>query len=406
MTAARRTLSGIALTLIFSAPNIGSAQTQIVSGLPSVCANAPALEDAFDRHTRMMSYGTQLAKNYGFERNEVELENAANLPAAQIWEGKKGIRKLLFGEVYKGAREELARQAAAKAVDLAVGHAVSLGRSPGSMSPEMVERFRELSRYHPTKGAKYAAAVEAHLQGQAELKVKDAMELLDDVNEYYSVADDVSQGKLLEVAANLTHEAAVHGLKLLGNLKPQLLPATSANWVGFMLSVDEWAWMQAYKSYDAVRAVRKLTESNVMQLELLKRTSNDMRVAADELRKIRPQLAQLAKTCDRTKLVKKGGSGAGKWIVGTLVLGGVGAAGAYYYAEEQKKLNNNGGGDGGYCLSNRNCIVGISSCSCSSGGQTCGYSTPGSDIGGSCPCKAGLSCNNGRCEGRTGRCPF
>lgn len=68
----------------------------------------------------------------------------------------------------------------------------------------------------------------------------------------------------------------------------------------------------------------------------------------------------------------------------------------------------------GRCISTRNCIVSVlgGPCSCSQATATgpCNWTGPVAAAGQSCgagnPCAQGLSCNNGRCEDRTGRCPF
>lgn len=67
----------------------------------------------------------------------------------------------------------------------------------------------------------------------------------------------------------------------------------------------------------------------------------------------------------------------------------------------------------GQCISNRTCIVSAFGGPCDCAGSPngpCDFSgTPGG-VGANCntggPCRSGLSCNNGRCEDRNGRCPY
>lgn len=106
---------------------------------------------------------------------------------------------------------------------------------------------------------------------------------------------------------------------------------------------------------------------------------------------------------------RKLGGGGGKAVV---ALAGVGLAvgGAIYAGKALKDLSNTGGGA---CASNRTCIVSVMGHGCDCAGSAtggCDWSGPTVGEGGGCgagaPCASGLSCNNGRCEGPDGRCPF
>lgn len=107
---------------------------------------------------------------------------------------------------------------------------------------------------------------------------------------------------------------------------------------------------------------------------------------------------------------KKSGGNAGKAAV--VVLGGAALAGAAVYAgQAMSELATTTAS--GECYSSRNCIVSVMSSGCSCGGSlnagcdwTGGVGGTNAACGGGMPCRAGLSCNNGRCEGSSGRCPF
>jgi hypothetical protein len=107
---------------------------------------------------------------------------------------------------------------------------------------------------------------------------------------------------------------------------------------------------------------------------------------------------------------KKAGGGAGKAAV--VVLGtGVAVGAAVYAGSMMSQLATTTAS--GECYSSRNCIVSVMSSGCSCGGTlnagcdwTGGVGGTNAACGGGMPCRAGLSCNNGRCEGSGGRCPF
>lgn len=104
---------------------------------------------------------------------------------------------------------------------------------------------------------------------------------------------------------------------------------------------------------------------------------------------------------------KKSGGNAGKAAV--VILGGAALAGAAVYAGSAMADLATMGGSG---ASSRNCIVSVMGHGCDCTGSPTGgsgYTGPTAGSGASCigtPCASGLSCNNGRCEGPDGRCPF
>jgi hypothetical protein len=109
------------------------------------------------------------------------------------------------------------------------------------------------------------------------------------------------------------------------------------------------------------------------------------------------------------RTAKKSGGSGGKAVV---ALAGVGLAvgGAIYAGKTLANLANTAAGA---CASNRTCIVSVMGHGCDCAGSAtggCDWSGPTVGEGGGCgagaPCASGLSCNNGRCEGPDGRCPF
>jgi hypothetical protein len=105
---------------------------------------------------------------------------------------------------------------------------------------------------------------------------------------------------------------------------------------------------------------------------------------------------------------KKGGSGGKAAVV---VLGtGVAVGGALYAGKLAGDLATMSAGS---CVSSRNCIVSVMGHGCDCAGSVnggCDWTGPTAGSGEGCgagtPCAANLSCNNGRCEGASGRCPF
>lgn len=105
---------------------------------------------------------------------------------------------------------------------------------------------------------------------------------------------------------------------------------------------------------------------------------------------------------------KKGGKAA------VVVIGaGAAAAAGIMLGKAAGDLAAMSSGSGGACASNRFCIVSVLSSGCSCSGSVhggCDWTGTVVPAGGSCgggaPCQSGYSCNNGRCEGSGGRCPF
>ena len=105
---------------------------------------------------------------------------------------------------------------------------------------------------------------------------------------------------------------------------------------------------------------------------------------------------------------KSGGNG-GKLFLG--LAGGVAVAGAAVYAGSA--MADLAAMSAGTTVSSRSCIVNVMSSGCMCTGSVTGgtgWTGPTASSGEGCspstPCLANLSCNNGRCEGPNGRCPF
>ena len=106
---------------------------------------------------------------------------------------------------------------------------------------------------------------------------------------------------------------------------------------------------------------------------------------------------------------KKGGMSGGK--AAGIVLGGAALAGAAVYAGSA--MADIAALSAGSTVSNRFCIVSVMGHGCDCAGSVTGESGwtgtvagSGEGCGAGVPCAANLSCNNGRCEGPSGRCPF
>jgi hypothetical protein len=105
---------------------------------------------------------------------------------------------------------------------------------------------------------------------------------------------------------------------------------------------------------------------------------------------------------------KSGGNGS-KVLLG--VVGGAAVAGAAVYAGSA--VADLAAMSAGTTASSRNCIVSVMGHGCDCAGSVTGltgWTGPTASAGEGCvsgtPCAANLSCNNGRCEGSSGRCPF
>jgi hypothetical protein len=134
-------------------------------------------------------------------------------------------------------------------------------------------------------------------------------------------------------------------------------------------------------------------------------TSSD----AVDLRNTQPPPEPPAAEQPAVSKAKKSGVSGGKVAAATVLAGGAVAA-AVYAGQMANQLATSGSAE---CYSSRNCIVSVMSSGCSCGGTlnagcdwTGSVGGTGDGCGGGMPCRAGLSCNNGRCEESNGRCPF
>ena len=106
---------------------------------------------------------------------------------------------------------------------------------------------------------------------------------------------------------------------------------------------------------------------------------------------------------------KKSGGNSSKLLLG--VVGGVAVAGAAVYAGSA--MADLAAMSAGTTVSNRFCVVSVMGHGCDCAGSVTGgtgwtgsVASSGEGCGAGVPCAANLSCNNGRCEGPNGRCPF
>lgn len=107
---------------------------------------------------------------------------------------------------------------------------------------------------------------------------------------------------------------------------------------------------------------------------------------------------------------KARGPSGGRVLAAVLLAGGIGV-GAVAAGTALGKAATAASGS---CVSSRNCIVSVIAggceCSQSTANGPCDWTgsvaSEGQGCGSGVPCAQGLSCNNGRCEGPRGRCPF
>ncbi|MGQ0815795.1 MAG: hypothetical protein ACT4O1_15270 [Gemmatimonadota bacterium] len=395
---AKRT--ALILAVALSPAAVEPADAQRAKQLPPGCASVAALQDTFQILTAELNLNRQVIANFGFDRSIAQFERAAALPQAQVLESTKAVQKLLFDESMRNARAQFASQAQSGAVDLATTGASEGARVIGSqLSPEAIAAFRKLGYGNPELVRRVTIAND----------VSAALEILDKAKAGYSLADDVSKRQLLQAGYTLLHDLAVKQATAAG-VKAGVFGPASAGWVGLIVSANEWAWLLAYESADAVWTVRRLNQATAGELKLLTLRADSSKKLVTKLAKVRAELAQLARTCDSSKLAKKKSPfGKGTAILlgaGTATLGAVAAASLLV---EQPGTS----GSSNSCISSRSCIVSVFGGQCSCAGSAfgrCDFSgTPG-EVGDFCgsgtPCGEGLSCNNGRCEGRNGRCPF
>ncbi len=375
------------------------AEAQRTSKLPAGCSKVTMLQDSFRLLNEQIELDRQVIANFGFDRTVADFERAAALPQAQVGEGIEGIKKLLFEESMRTARAEIIKQLQSGSAalvqtagrEIVTGAAGRLAASAkGNISPEALEVIKRLGIGNPDLVRK--ATLDKDLEA--------ALEILDRATLSYSVGSDLAKRQLLEAGLTLVEELVVE------KLTTYATPA-GAGWVGLMLSVDKWAWMLAYESADAVMTVRRLTKSTTGELKLLTNRADANRKRVLQLVSVRARLQDLGRQCDSSKLAKKRG---GFGTVTAVLIGAstAAAAGAYLYSQELEE-----GGSSGSCISTRTCIINFISATCSCAGTPygrCDYSgTPGDAgdyCGGGNPCREGLSCNNGRCEGSGGRCSF
>jgi hypothetical protein len=136
--------------------------------------------------------------------------------------------------------------------------------------------------------------------------------------------------------------------------------------------------------------------------------------AATEAKAASAGTAAGAKGADSGKAEKKGG-GKGLGLLPSILAANIVGLGAFYGIK--KATDDSGKNTGLATCSPRDCVFSgpADPCICNipniTSGDTCGNTVSGIPFGGSCklpnrPCEAGLSCNNGICDDKFGRCPF
>jgi hypothetical protein len=118
-------------------------------------------------------------------------------------------------------------------------------------------------------------------------------------------------------------------------------------------------------------------------------------------------------SADKGKAEKGGGKGLG--LLPSILAANVVGLAAFYGIK--KATDDSGQNTGNATCSPRDCVFAgpADPCECNipniTSGGSCGNVPGGTPFGGSCklpnrPCQAGLSCNNGICDDKFGRCPF
>ncbi len=312
---------------------------------PASCARASTLQNRFTELTMQVDRDKAIMRNFGFEKTVADFEAQGNLPAAQLTDGMRSFRKLLFDDVMKSARAEFVDAAIAGVGNVATSGASQVADDfKKKLTPEAVAMVKALGDI-PSIGTK-------DLASKVELAndVSSAIEVLDKAKLAYEVGSPAVKGQILELTLKLSHEIAAHGLVKLAVALPGTMATTAAAaaaWVPTLLAADEWAWHEAYKSANAVLMVHKLTQATEGDLQLLKATTTRLKNATDELKSIKSELPQLAGKCDGTQSVKRasgGGGGLGKPLVWIGL-----AAGAGYAATQLKTASTSGTTEKGFC---------------------------------------------------------
>jgi len=113
---------------------------------------------------------------------------------------------------------------------------------------------------------------------------------------------------------------------------------------------------------------------------------------------------------------RQGAAGGGSAWRGIATVVGASTVGVGAFLGVNRLLKDSGGTGSGATCSPRTCVAGAvgDPCTCNANlttGASCGTTTAGVPFAGVCnfpslPCESDLSCNNGLCEDRFGRCPF
>lgn len=343
-----------------------------------LCRLAPQAQDDAAKLIQQVAVDRQIIQNFGFDETVGDIERWEERGASAQEACKKEAEKRLLGTALKG----LASAAEKVAPKLTSTRAISwINLLKRSGHPEEAKWYKN----HAIDIASGNVSMPTFTQQFAE----DADKIADGINL-------LSPEKLIDVADSTLTVAALAAPEF----APILLAIKEGLGLGHQLIVCS-------EGASSGLAIRKLTTVTEDKLKDLKKYSEQFKKDVDDLKRSNCILkAASAQNCSLNVTEKpKGGHGTAI-AVGALAAGGAAAAGAAVALK--------GKSQSGACISTRNCIVSIfgGGCSCSQSTATgpCNWTgavaQAGQSCGASVPCAQGLSCNNGVCEGPSGRCPF
>jgi hypothetical protein len=346
------------------------------------CRQRAEAQDRFEMLSQQIRQDRQVIKNFGFERTVEDFEAWAKL-------GKEGQDRFVKGLYSTGLAAVL------EGMPLAAARL-----APKVTSNRAISMYNLLKRAGRPNEAEhwYEQIVSPILAGKQVPVETFARQFAEDANKIAFGLNTLDPENLVDSVLSVAKWAAPQ-------YAPFLEALQVANWLGPLI----WKGLKATYEVDAVNKATFLTED---QLKELRNRSDALARRIDELSGVKIMLDGLA-PCDTTELSRKPGDSGG--ALGTaLVIGGVVAAGVAVAAAAPLLKQQSQTGGGGACISSRNCVVSAlgNPCSCSQATATgpCNWTGPVAREGEACragvPCAQGLSCNNGRCEGRSGRCPF
>ncbi len=376
------------------------------SNLADICSQVPKAQVDFIRLREEVALDEEVIRNFGFQQTSEDIQRWGELgeDARRRYEATANdIRMgLVTDSIVAGFKGLAIGLAPLRAQELS-GKLISLLEKGG------VPEGDEL--YTIAKKVGVNASVE---------ETEKLVRAIEHVHHVYEV-----QNKVVGAAENVVGAAEADRLEILKSaveldsifIPQAALLAKDLNTLSLAVYATEYKVAQ-----QKIEKLTTLTEDQLKDLrtrtERLKKDVNALSAAKKILEAAKLQ------NCDSTNLVRKPeesttspratprakpkGGGHTGLVVGA-VAGAAGIAAAAGLAGQQKSQSATG-----VCTSSRLCIVSIfagNPCQC--GGTVngpCGFTGLVAGLGEACPngvpCQRGLSCNNGRCEGPTGRCPF